>query len=39
MAATAVRISPAWDDPSGIVDLIRGAGPFWPLANYAASDV
>jgi hypothetical protein len=38
MGATAVRISPAWDDPEGVVDLIRGAGPFWPLANYAASD-
>jgi hypothetical protein len=36
--ATAVRISPVWDDPSGVVDLIRSAGPFWPLANYAASD-
>jgi hypothetical protein len=35
---TAIRISPVWDDPSGVVELIRGAGPFWPLANYAASD-
>ena len=38
MGATAVRLSPAWDDPDGVVELIRGAGPFWPLANYAASD-
>jgi len=38
MGATAVRVSPVWDDPAGIVDLVRGAGPFWPLANYAASD-
>jgi hypothetical protein len=38
MASTAVRIKPAWDDPAKVVDLIRGAGPFWPLANYAASD-
>jgi hypothetical protein len=38
MASTAVRIEPAWDDPNKVVDLIRGAGPFWPLANYAASD-
>jgi hypothetical protein len=38
MGATAVRISPVWDDPAAIVDLIRSAGPFWPLANYAASD-
>lgn len=38
MGATAIRISPIWDDPTGVIDLIRGAGPFWPLANYAASD-
>jgi hypothetical protein len=38
VGATAVRISPAWDDPDGVVDLVRRAGPFWPLANYAASD-
>ncbi len=38
MEATAIRISPVWDDPGEVVDLIRGAGPFWPLANYAASD-
>ena len=38
MGATAVRLSPVWDDPDGVVDLIRSAGPFWPLANYAASD-
>ncbi len=38
MESTAVRMSPVWDDPAGVVSLIRGAGPFWPLANYAASD-
>jgi hypothetical protein len=38
MASAAVRIEPAWDDPAQVMDLIRGAGPFWPLANYAASD-
>ncbi|HEY2214841.1 MAG TPA: hypothetical protein VGH31_07280 [Acidimicrobiales bacterium] len=38
MDQTAIRIRPVWDDPSGVVDLIRSAGPFWPLANYAASD-
>jgi hypothetical protein len=38
MASTAVRIEPAWDDPARVVNLIRRAGPFWPLANYAASD-
>jgi len=38
MAATAVRISPVWDNPEAVIQLIRSAGPFWPLANYAASD-
>jgi len=38
MGATAVRLSPVWNEPAEIIDLIRGAGPFWPLANYAASD-
>jgi hypothetical protein len=38
LGSTAIRITPAWDDPAGVVDLIRRAGPFWPLANYAASD-
>jgi hypothetical protein len=38
MPATAIRKSPVWDDPSGIVELIRSAGPFWPLSNYAAID-
>jgi hypothetical protein len=38
MASTAVRIKPAWDDPAVVVDSVRAAGPFWPLANYAASD-
>ncbi len=38
MAATAVRISPAWENPGAIIDLIRSDGPFWHFANYAASD-
>lgn len=38
MGSSALRLRPAWDDPAGIVELVRGAGPFWPLANYAASD-
>jgi len=38
MAVTAVRISPVWDNPEAVIQLIRSAGPFWPLANYAASD-
>lgn len=35
---TAVRISPAWAAPGAVLDVIRSGGPFWPLANYAASD-
>jgi hypothetical protein len=35
---TALRIIPVWEDPSEMIDLVRRAGPFWPLANYAASD-
>ena len=38
MSGRAVRMSPVWSDPEAILNLIRGAGPFWPLANYAASD-
>lgn len=35
---SATRISPAFDDPDAVVGLIRSAGPFWPLINYAAND-
>ena len=35
---TATRLSPAYDDPAAVVELIRSAGPFWPLANYAGND-
>ena len=35
---SALRISPAWSDPDAVMAVVRGAGPFWPLANYAASD-
>jgi hypothetical protein len=38
MDSTAVRIRPVWDDAAEVLELVRGAGPFWPLANYAASD-
>src|SRR6185312_8229828 len=38
MGSNAVRISPVWEDTTGTLALIRSAGPFWPLANYAASD-
>jgi hypothetical protein len=32
-----VRLQPAYDDPQAVRALIDGAGPFWPLARYAAS--
>jgi hypothetical protein len=35
---TAVRLHPAYDDPAAVRALIEGAGPFWPLARYAASE-
>ena len=35
---TALRLAPAWDDPEAVVGVVRAAGPFWPLASYAASD-
>jgi hypothetical protein len=38
VSVTALRITSAWENPEEVVDLIRSAGPFWPLANYAASD-
>jgi hypothetical protein len=38
MGSSAIRIRPVWDDPAEVVVLIRRAGPYWPLANYAASD-
>lgn len=38
MGSTAQRLQPAWDDPHAVVAAIRAAGPFWPLASYAASD-
>lgn len=34
----AVRLHPAWDDPDAVLALIRRAGPYLPLARYAASD-
>ena len=33
-----MRVAPAWDDPDAVLQLIRGAGPYLPLARYAASD-
>lgn len=35
---TATRLSPAYDDTEAVVALIRSAGPFWPLSNYAGND-
>lgn len=35
---TAVRVQPAFDDPSAVVAAVRAAGPYWPLGNYAAND-
>lgn len=35
---SAVRVSPVYADPDAVVSLIRSAGPFWPLANYASND-
>lgn len=36
--STATRIQPAFADQTAVIDLIRSAGPFWPLANYAGND-
>ncbi len=38
MTATALRLEPAWPDPDAVLAVIRSAGPFWPLTNYAAGD-
>lgn len=35
---TAVRLSPVHDDPAAVRAVIESGGPFWPIANYAASD-
>lgn len=37
-APSAVRLAPAWRDPDRVVEIVRSAGPFWPLANYAANE-
>lgn len=33
-----VRVQPAWPDPRAVLRVIRGAGPYRPLARYAASE-
>ena len=38
MTSTATRLSPAFDDVEAVLTLIRSAGPFWPLSNYAGND-
>jgi len=35
---TATRISPAFDDIDAVLAVIRSAGPYWPLVNYAGND-
>jgi hypothetical protein len=35
---TATRISPAFDDIDAVLSVVRSAGPFWPLTNYAGND-
>ena len=37
-STTATRLSPAYDDTAAVVELIRSAGPVWPLTNYAGND-
>lgn len=35
---TATRLQPTFSDPDAVLSLIRSAGPFWPLVNYAGND-
>lgn len=35
VAATAVRLEPAWDDPEAVVATVRAVEEWWPLARYA----
>ena len=35
---SATRLDPAFEDPQQVLSIVRGAGPFWPLANYAGND-
>jgi hypothetical protein len=37
MIPVPVRLQPAFADPEAVVALIRGSGPYWPLARYAQS--
>ncbi len=34
----AVRLQPAWGDTDAVLSVLRAAGPYRPLARYAASD-
>ena len=38
MSTTATRLSPAFEDVDAVLNVIRSAGPLWPLANYAGND-
>jgi hypothetical protein len=35
---SAVRLQPAYDDPTEILRIIRAVDPFWAIVKYAASD-
>jgi len=38
MSTTATRLSPAFEDVDAVLDVVRSAGPYWPLSNYAGND-
>jgi hypothetical protein len=35
---SAVRLQPAYDDTAAVLEVIRGASPFWAIASYGASE-
>ena len=35
---SAVRLEPAYDDTAAVLEVIRGASPFWAIASYGASE-
>jgi hypothetical protein len=38
IAPASVRAQPAFDDPDAVLDVVRGGGPYWPLARYALNE-
>lgn len=38
MTPVPVRVEPAYADPQAVREVIEAAGPFWPLARYAANE-